>query len=161
LGELFLKQQISFLENHGKLSHERNLAPKIIPIDWIREMDNYFDYEDVEEEKKVRHVVTRLKGHKKLWWDELHADRRRKVKKKIKSWDRMVAKLKVKFMPKDYQINLFRRMQNLRQRGLFKTTCKMKDTVCKLIIDSRSTYNLVSREMVDNLELDTTTQPTP
>jgi hypothetical protein len=30
----------------------------------------------------------------------------------------MVAKLKEKFMPKDYQINLFRRMQNLRQRGL-------------------------------------------
>jgi hypothetical protein len=25
-------------------------------------MDKYFDYEDVEEEKKVRHVVTRLKG---------------------------------------------------------------------------------------------------
>jgi hypothetical protein len=26
-------------------------------------MDKYFDYEDVDEEKKVRHVVTRLKGH--------------------------------------------------------------------------------------------------
>jgi hypothetical protein len=81
-------------------------------------MDKYFDYEDVEEEKKVRHVVTRLKGHATLWWDELQADRRSKGKQKIKSWDRMVAKLKEKFMPKDYQINLFRRMQNLRQRGL-------------------------------------------
>jgi hypothetical protein len=30
----------------------------------------------------------------------------------------MVAKIKVKFMPKDYQINMFRRMQNLRQKGL-------------------------------------------
>jgi hypothetical protein len=30
----------------------------------------------------------------------------------------MVAKLKAKFIPKDYQISLFRRMQNLRQRGL-------------------------------------------
>jgi hypothetical protein len=29
--------------------------------------------EDVEEEKKVRHVVTRLKGHATLWWDELQA----------------------------------------------------------------------------------------
>jgi hypothetical protein len=59
-----------------------------------------------------------MKGHATLWWDELQADRRRKGKKNIKSWDRMVAKLKAKFMPKDYQINLFRRMQNLRQRGL-------------------------------------------
>jgi hypothetical protein len=81
-------------------------------------MDKYFDYEDVEEEKKVRHVVTRLKGHATLWWDELQADRRRKGKQNIKSWDRMVAKLKEKFIPKDYQINLFRRMQNLRQKGM-------------------------------------------
>jgi hypothetical protein len=62
--------------------------------------------------------VTRLKGHATLWWDELQADRRRKGKSKIKSWDRMVAKLKDKFIPKDYQLNLFRRLQNLRQKGL-------------------------------------------
>jgi hypothetical protein len=81
-------------------------------------MDKYFDYEEVDDEKKVKHVVTRLKGHATLWWDELQADRRSKGKQKIKSWDRMVAKLKDKFIPKDYQINLFRRLQNLRQKGL-------------------------------------------
>jgi hypothetical protein len=81
-------------------------------------MDKYFDYEDVKEQKKVRHTVTRLKGHATLWWDELQANGRSKGKKKIKSWDRMVANLKAKFMPKDYQINLFRRVYNLRQRGL-------------------------------------------
>ena len=81
-------------------------------------MDKYFDYEDVEEEKKVRHVVTRLKGHAVLWWHELQGERRSKGKQKIKSWDRMVGNLKEKCIPKDYQISLFRRMQNLRQRGL-------------------------------------------
>jgi hypothetical protein len=30
----------------------------------------------------------------------------------------MVAKLKDKFIPKDYHINLFRRLQNLRQKGM-------------------------------------------
>jgi hypothetical protein len=85
-------------------------------LDWIRSLDNYFNYEDVEEDKKVKHAITRLKGHASLWWDELHADRRYKGKKKIKSWDRMVAKMKVKFIPKDYQITLFRRMKNLRQK---------------------------------------------
>jgi hypothetical protein len=30
----------------------------------------------------------------------------------------MVSKLKTKFIPKDYQINLFRRFQNLRQKGM-------------------------------------------
>jgi hypothetical protein len=40
-------------------------------MDWIRSMEKCFDYEDVDEEKRVRHDVTRLKGHAALWWDEL------------------------------------------------------------------------------------------
>jgi hypothetical protein len=85
-------------------------------LDWIRALDTYFDYEDIEEDKKVRHAVTKLKGHAALWWDELQADRRSKGKQKIKNWDRMIAKMKAKFIPRDYQITLFRRMQNLRQK---------------------------------------------
>ena len=49
-------------------------------LDWIRDLEKYFDYEDVEEDKKFKHVVTRLKGHATLWWDELQADRRCKGK---------------------------------------------------------------------------------
>jgi hypothetical protein len=40
-------------------------------LEWIRGLDKYFDYEDIEEDKNVKHVVTRLKGHASLWWDEL------------------------------------------------------------------------------------------
>jgi hypothetical protein len=82
----------------------------------IRALDTYFDYENIEEDKKVRHAITRLKGHAALWWDELQADRHCQGKQKIKSWDRMIAKMKAKFIPRDYQISLFRRMQNLRQK---------------------------------------------
>jgi hypothetical protein len=71
-------------------------------LDWIRSMDTYLNYEDVDEEKKVRHMVTRLKGHATLWWDQLQDKRRSKGKQKIKNWDRMVAKRKDKFMPKYY-----------------------------------------------------------
>jgi hypothetical protein len=81
-------------------------------------MEKYFDYEYIDEEKKVKHVVTRLKGHATLWWDELQADRRSKGKQKIKNWDRIVAKLKARFILKEYQINMFRRLQNLRQKGM-------------------------------------------
>jgi hypothetical protein len=79
-------------------------------LDWISALDKYFDYEEIDDEKKVNHAVTRLKGHATLWWDELQADRRRKGKSKIKSWDRMVDKLKAKFIPKYYQLNMFRRL---------------------------------------------------
>jgi hypothetical protein len=71
-------------------------------LDWIMSMEKYFDYEDVDGEKRVRHVVTRLKGDVTLWWDELQAERRSRGKHKIKNRDKMVVKLKAKFMPKYY-----------------------------------------------------------
>jgi hypothetical protein len=57
-------------------------------------MDKYFDYEYIEEYKMVKYAVTRLEGHAALWWDELQADRICKEEKKVKSWDKIVSKLK-------------------------------------------------------------------
>eukprot|EP00253_Pinus_taeda_P021340 PITA_21340 len=66
--------------------------------------------------KLLRFVVTKLKGHAALWWDNVQAKRRRLNKRLIKKWDRMVTRMKSKFLPKDYQIALYRQVQNLRQR---------------------------------------------
>jgi hypothetical protein len=88
--------------------YEGNLEVEEL-LDWVHSMEKYFNYEDIEEDKMVKHVVKRLKGHAALWWDELQAEHRSNGKQKIKNWDRMVAKLKEKFIPKDYQINMFRR----------------------------------------------------
>jgi hypothetical protein len=51
--------------------------------------------------------------------------------------------------------------RSVQRNNLFKTTCKTKDKVCKVIIDSGSTKNLVSTDMVEKLELETTTHPKP
>ena len=56
------------------LVYEVNLDVEEL-LDWIRALDTYFDYEDIEEDKKVRHAIMRLKGHAALWWDELQAKR--------------------------------------------------------------------------------------
>jgi hypothetical protein len=47
----------------------------------------------------------------------------------------------------------------VQMNSLFRTTCKTKDRVCKEIIDSVRTDNLVSTEMVEKLELETTAHP--
>ena len=44
---------------------------------------------------------------------------------------------------------------------LFRTTCKTKDRKFKVIVDSGSTDNLVSTEMVEKLELETTDHLSP
>ena len=87
-------------------------------MNWINNMEKFFDYEEMEDEKKVKFAVRKLKGHAMLWWDGVQAERRRLGKQPIKNWSRMVAKLKGKFLPSNYQQTLFRQMQNLRQRAL-------------------------------------------
>jgi hypothetical protein len=44
---------------------------------------------------------------------------------------------------------------------LFRTACKTKDRKCKVIVDSGSTDNLISTEMVEKIELETTDHPSP
>jgi hypothetical protein len=53
-------------------------------------------------------------------------------------------------------------VESLVQRTrLFRTACKTKDRVCKVILDNDSMDNLISTEMVENLELETTDHPNP
>jgi hypothetical protein len=47
----------------------------------------------------------------------------------------------------------------VQRNNLSRTYCNTKDIVCKVIIDSGSTDNIVSTEMVEKFELETTTHP--
>ena len=47
------------------------------------------------------------------------------------------------------------------RRSLFRTNCKVKGKVCKVIVDSGSTDNIASREMVNKLKLQTIPHPYP
>lgn len=87
-------------------------------IDWITEISKFFEYEEMDEERKLEFVVTKLKSDATLWSDGVHVERRRKNKHNIKRWDRMVAELKGKFLLKYYQLTLFKSMQNLRERAM-------------------------------------------
>ena len=49
----------------------------------------------------------------------------------------------------------------LQRNSLFRTACKTKDRVCKVIVDSGSIDNLVSIEMVEKIELDIVAHTSP
>jgi hypothetical protein len=49
----------------------------------------------------------------------------------------------------------------VQRNSLFRTACKTKDRVCKVIVDSGSIENLISTEMVENMELETIEHPSP
>jgi len=54
-------------------------------IDWINSMEKFFDYEETEDDKKVKLAVTKLKGHAALWWDGVKVERKRLGKQPIKN----------------------------------------------------------------------------
>jgi len=87
--------------------YEGGLNPEEL-IDWINGMEKFFDYEETEDEKKIKFVVNKLKVHATLWWDGVQVERKRLGKQPIKNWSRMVAKLRGKFLPSNYQQTLFR-----------------------------------------------------
>eukprot|EP00253_Pinus_taeda_P026745 PITA_26745 len=79
-----------------------------VVLDWVSEMEKYFECEEVSEDRRVKFAVAKLKGHIALWWDSVQNERKRLNKAPIKTWSRMVAKLKGRFLPRDYQIALHR-----------------------------------------------------
>ena len=40
-------------------------------IYWISEMDKYFEYEEIDKNKRVKFAVTRLISHAALWWENV------------------------------------------------------------------------------------------
>jgi len=118
--ELRLLRSVQLASSKPKLeipNYDGSLSANVL-LDWVSELDKYFENEEINEDKRVRFAVTKLKGHAALWWDSVQADRKRMKKLSIRKWPRMVAKLKGRFLPKDYQVELYRRVQNLRHKGM-------------------------------------------
>ena len=86
-------------------------------IDWINELEEYFEYEEIEDPDRVKFAKAKLKGHAKVWWQEVQLDRNNRGKDKITKWERMVAKLKQKFILIDYELDILKKMQGLKQVG--------------------------------------------
>ena len=44
-------------------------------LNWISDMEKFFEYENTPDNRKVKIAVTRLKGHASQWWENLQTDR--------------------------------------------------------------------------------------
>ena len=52
-------------------------------IDWINELEEYFEYEEIRDPDRVKFAKAKLKGHAKIWWQEVQLERNRRGKEKI------------------------------------------------------------------------------
>jgi len=81
--------------------YKGKLDPKEF-LDWLHTVERVFEYKDVPEDKKVELVALRLCKYASLWWTNLCAKRVRERKAKIRTWEKMKAKLKARFLPPTY-----------------------------------------------------------
>ena len=55
-------------------------------LDWLKQVDNYFDYTHTPDDSKVKLVAYKLTGGASAWWDQEQSLRRRIGKPPIRTW---------------------------------------------------------------------------
>lgn len=94
---------------------------------------NNFDLEDIYDRQRVKLVQKNLKGHATLWWRKMQREWVANGEMRITWWIQMVANMKAKFILGDYEMELFKRFQNLRLKDM--STKDYIEEFYKLAID--------------------------
>ncbi|VFQ82890.1 unnamed protein product [Cuscuta campestris] len=84
-------------------------------IEWLETVERVFDYAEVLEDKKVKLVALKFRGYASTWWTNTTTKRKREDKAAVKTWTKMRALLKKKFIPTHYIRENFSRLQHLRK----------------------------------------------
>ncbi|CAN0920640.1 hypothetical protein LINGRAHAP2_LOCUS32151 [Linum grandiflorum] len=81
-------------------------------LDWLVDVDRFFDLMGVPENKQVKMVAIRLKSIAALWWDKLVFQRQCQRKAPIRTWRRMKQLMLDRFLPNDYEKILYKMYVN-------------------------------------------------
>ena len=73
----------------------------------MTEVDRFFEYTELLEDKKVKFVTYRLKGGASVWWGRLREIRMREECGLVQTWRRMKQLLQGRFLPLDYEEYIF------------------------------------------------------
>ncbi|KAF3619355.1 hypothetical protein FXO37_33737 [Capsicum annuum] len=90
-------------------------------LDWIYEVETFFEIMNIPPERRVPFVAYKLKGGARAWWnchqEELHF----RGENHVRYWPQIKALLKARFLPTDYEQILYLQFHNCDQeKGKFK-----------------------------------------
>lgn len=78
---------------------EFNGQLRIEDLDWISEVERFFDCMEIPDAKKVKLVALKFEGGAAAWWDQTTMNRAKFQKKPIRTWEKLKKILKQRFLP--------------------------------------------------------------
>ncbi|GKF45772.1 putative unclassified retrotransposon protein, partial [Tanacetum coccineum] len=84
-------------------------------VEWIRTVERVFDYKETTDDNKVKIVALKLRKYALTWWSNVCLKRERMRKEKIRTWPKMKAKMKQKFLPPHHIQASFSQLHSLKQ----------------------------------------------
>ena len=87
-------------------------------VDWLAVIEEYFNWYDMMDDRRVRFAKMKLVGLIKVWWTGIEGNNRRMGLPPISTRQEMKAKLREKYMPINYYDKLCDQLINLRQNNM-------------------------------------------
>ena len=70
-------------------------------LDWLLDLEDLFDFENIYYKRKVKLALYKLSGYTSRWWVRIQTNRIQQGKDKIHSWPMMKKMLVINFYPLD------------------------------------------------------------
>jgi len=86
-------------------SYDGRLDPRAFS-DWLQEMDHYFEWHGMSDERCVRFAKMKLQGQAKIYWISFERSLDREGYRPISRWADMKRRLKEKYLPASYRDQL-------------------------------------------------------
>ena len=93
---------------------EGSLDPRVY-LDWEADMDRYFEWYDMPDQRRVHFDKMRLLGRAQTYWMNVENLVQQRHQDPIDTWDDMKVKLREKYLPTTYCQRLIDRCQSLTQ----------------------------------------------
>ena len=82
---------------------------------WELKVDKIFRLHNYTKEKKLATASLEFDGYALIWWEQLLRDREEDGEPPITTWEEMKHEMRIRFVPKHYRLDLFDKLQNLKQ----------------------------------------------